>query len=311
MSEETSDSSSNLNNSFDDSADNSDLTVKVICLGDSAVGKSKLLERFLSDKYKPQQVSTYALTLYRYRSKVEGEVINVDFWDTAGQERFQSLHPSYYHQADACVIVFDATRKVTYKNLSQWFDELRQYRPEIPCFCAANKIDSNMDITNRTFAFPESKGIPLYYVSAATGSNVVKLFRDAIEGAVKYKKNPTHWTDQIFRELDKTSIDEKDGEDDESPKNSLSCDVRSRSPVVGLDRGGRVLCLRVSERRRIKGLRPPHSASTLLEDLDRTTPSLDLLPAPGLLTWTSALGISPCLLFPDLLAFVDWTLLLP
>ncbi|XP_021954406.1 rab-like protein 2A [Folsomia candida] len=222
MSEETSDSSSNLNNSFDDSADNSDLTVKVICLGDSAVGKSKLLERFLSDKYKPQQVSTYALTLYRYRSKVEGEVINVDFWDTAGQERFQSLHPSYYHQADACVIVFDATRKVTYKNLSQWFDELRQYRPEIPCFCAANKIDSNMDITNRTFAFPESKGIPLYYVSAATGSNVVKLFRDAIEGAVKYKKNPTHWTDQIFRELDKTSIDEKDGEDDESPKNSVT-----------------------------------------------------------------------------------------
>lgn len=61
--------------------------------------------------------------------------------DILGQERFQSLHPSYYHQADACVIVFDATRKVTYKNLSQWFDELRQYRPEIPCFCAANKID--------------------------------------------------------------------------------------------------------------------------------------------------------------------------
>lgn len=64
-----------------------------------------------------------------------------DFWDTAGQERFHSLHKSYYHQAHACIMVFDATRKVTYKNLSRWHDELRQYRPEIPCFCAANKID--------------------------------------------------------------------------------------------------------------------------------------------------------------------------
>jgi small GTP-binding protein len=61
--------------------------------------------------------------------------------DTAGQERFLSLHPSYYHQADACIMVFDATRKVTYKNLIHWYTELRQYRPEIPCFLAANKID--------------------------------------------------------------------------------------------------------------------------------------------------------------------------
>ncbi|OXA53070.1 hypothetical protein Fcan01_12620 [Folsomia candida] len=67
--------------------------------------------------------------------------------------------------------------------------------------------------------------------------------------------------------------------------------------IAELGRGGRVLCLRMSERRRIKGLRPPHSASTLLEDLDRTTPSLDLL--PGLP------GISPCLLCLDLLAL--WT----
>jgi len=65
----------------------------------------------------------------------------LDFWDTAGQERFSSLHPSYYHQAHACVMVFDATRKVTYKNLPIWYKELREYRPEIPCLLAVNKID--------------------------------------------------------------------------------------------------------------------------------------------------------------------------
>jgi len=65
-----------------------------------------------------------------------------DFWDTAGQEMFQSMHPSYYHQAHACIMVFDATRKVTYKNLATWYQELREHRPHIPVLCAANKIDS-------------------------------------------------------------------------------------------------------------------------------------------------------------------------
>uniref|UniRef100_A0A8D2Q8S8 Uncharacterized protein n=1 Tax=Varanus komodoensis TaxID=61221 RepID=A0A8D2Q8S8_VARKO len=80
--------------------------VKIICLGDSAVGKSKLMERFLLDGFKPQQLSTFALTLYKYTATVDGKTILVDFWDTAGQERFQSLHASYYHKAHACIMVW-------------------------------------------------------------------------------------------------------------------------------------------------------------------------------------------------------------
>ena len=58
--------------------------LKIILLGDSAVGKSKLMERFLLNDYETHQDSTYALTLYRYVSVINGNNINVDFWDTAG-----------------------------------------------------------------------------------------------------------------------------------------------------------------------------------------------------------------------------------
>merc|ERR1711935_455367 len=67
--------------------------IKVILLGDSAVGKSKLVERFLMDGYQPQQLSTYALTLFRHNAELpvgpKGKKVNIeiDFWDTAGQER--------------------------------------------------------------------------------------------------------------------------------------------------------------------------------------------------------------------------------
>jgi Rab-like protein 2 len=66
-----------------------DPDVKIILLGDSAVGKSKLVERFLMDEYNPRQLSTYALTLFRKDVKLDedrGAVTTVDFWDTAGQE---------------------------------------------------------------------------------------------------------------------------------------------------------------------------------------------------------------------------------
>ncbi|XP_015980830.2 rab-like protein 2B isoform X2 [Rousettus aegyptiacus] len=81
-----------------------DDNVKIICLGDSAVGKSKLMERFLMDGFVPQQLSTYALTLYKHTATVDGRTVLVDFWDTAGQERFQSMHASYYHKAHACIM---------------------------------------------------------------------------------------------------------------------------------------------------------------------------------------------------------------
>uniref|UniRef100_H9G3Q6 RAB, member of RAS oncogene family like 2B n=1 Tax=Anolis carolinensis TaxID=28377 RepID=H9G3Q6_ANOCA len=155
-----------------------DENVKIICLGDSAVGKSKLMERFLMDGFKPQQLSTYALTLYKYTTEVDGKTILVDFWDTAGQERFQSLHASYYHKAHACIMVFDVQRKVTYKNLANWYKELREYRPEIPCIVVANKIDADLKMTQKSFNFPRKLNLPFYFVSAADGTNVVKVRGD-------------------------------------------------------------------------------------------------------------------------------------
>lgn len=165
--------------------------VKVILLGDSAVGKSKLVERFLLDGYRPHQLSTYALTLYRYNHKVpDGEDIAVDFWDTAGQERFNSMHPSYYYKANACIMVFDVTRKITYKNLEKWWNELQEYCKGIPTIVVANKIDIDYKVTSKNFAFASKRKLPFFFVSASDGTNVVKVFNSAIMAGQKRKEAP-------------------------------------------------------------------------------------------------------------------------
>ncbi|XP_008979107.3 rab-like protein 2B isoform X2 [Callithrix jacchus] len=186
-----------------------DDNVKIICLGDSAVGKSKLMERFLMDGFQPQQLSTYALTMYKHTATVDGKTILVDFWDTAGQERFQSMHASYYYKAHACIMVFDVQRKVTYKNLSTWYTELREFRPEIPCIVVANKID-DINVTQKSFNFAKKFSLPLYFVSAADGTNVVKLFNDAIRLAVSYKQNSQDFMDEIFQELENFELEQKE-----------------------------------------------------------------------------------------------------
>lgn len=117
--------------------------MQIILLGDSAVGKSKLVERYLLDAYNPRQRSTFALTLYRHEEEVDDvdvpascesaaregcsgsgnggaaahtgaltgaaapprkRKVAVDFWDTAGQERFASLHASYYFKCGSMAL---------------------------------------------------------------------------------------------------------------------------------------------------------------------------------------------------------------
>jgi len=164
--------------------------VKLIILGDSAVGKSKLVERFLLDDYEERHMSTFALTMYRHNSKIDGKDLKIDIWDTAGQECFNTLHPSYYFGAHAAILVFDVTRKVTYLNLKTWYSEMREQCPNIPCIVVANKIDADRSSTEKTFKFAEKYDLPFYFVSAADGTNVVRIFSDIMKLAQQYKANP-------------------------------------------------------------------------------------------------------------------------
>ena len=164
--------------------------LKLIIIGDTASGKSKLVERFLLDNYEQRQLSTYALTMYRHVKDFNGQKCKIDIWDTAGQEQYNNLHPSYYFAADACVMVFDVTRKSTYINLKKWYTELRKYCPHIPVVLIANKIDLKPEVTAKKFAFADKAGIELYYASAADGTNVVRTFDDILQKALEYRQSP-------------------------------------------------------------------------------------------------------------------------
>merc|ERR1712129_656841 len=172
-------------------------------------GKSKILERYLMEEYNPRTASTYALTLFRHNYTHEESAKNykIDFWDTAGQEQFNKLHSSYYFQANACVLAFDITRKITYMNLETWYKEMRHYCPDIPVIVVANKVDVDEAMAKKKFNFPQTHKLPFFCVSAADGTNVVRVVKEAIKLAIMNKENPD---DEVMAEIWNLLRDDQD-----------------------------------------------------------------------------------------------------
>ena len=98
------------------------------------------------------------------------------------------------------------TRKATYTNLVAWYTELRQYCPHIPCIVVANKIDVDYAVTSKAFAFPQKHGLPFHFVSAADGTNVVAIFKEAAQLAWSYKtKGEKDFVEEVLELIDDVS----------------------------------------------------------------------------------------------------------
>jgi Ras-related protein Rab-7A len=82
--------------------------LKVILLGDSGVGKTSLLERFITNRFSLMYKATIGADFMTKEITLEqNKVVTLQLWDTAGQERFQSLGTSFFRGADCCILVYD------------------------------------------------------------------------------------------------------------------------------------------------------------------------------------------------------------
>lgn len=127
--------------------------------------------------------------MYRYNKQIGDTLYKIDIWDTAGQDQYRNLHPSYFFDADGCIMVFDLTRKTTYQNLSDWYQQLRKHAGDIPVILVANKLDLSLESASKKFKFAEQNNIPMYFTSSATGVNVVRVFEEIINQSISYNKS--------------------------------------------------------------------------------------------------------------------------
>ncbi|KAJ0016011.1 hypothetical protein NQD34_014301 [Periophthalmus magnuspinnatus] len=115
---------------------------KLVLLGESAVGKSSLVLRFVKGQFHEYQEATIGAAFLTQTVCLDDTTVKFEIWDTAGQERYHSLAPMYYRGAQAAIVVFDITSAESFSRAKTWVMELqRQASPNIVIALAGNKAD--------------------------------------------------------------------------------------------------------------------------------------------------------------------------
>ena len=111
-----------------DSEEKKAIPCKVVLIGESGVGKTSIISRYMTDKFSASLGSTPGanFTTKTVFLKDENQSIKFEIWDTAGQEKFRSLAKVFYKNAAICVLVYEITRRASFEELQKfWIEEIR------------------------------------------------------------------------------------------------------------------------------------------------------------------------------------------
>jgi len=153
---------------------------KLVLLGESAVGKSSLVLRFVKGQFLDYQESTIGAAFLTQTVCLNDTTVKFEIWDTAGQERYHSLAPMYYRGAQAAIVVYDITSYESFDRAKKWVKELqRQGNPNIVIALAGNKVDlapKRKVEVEEAQSYSDENGILFMETSAKTAANVNELF---------------------------------------------------------------------------------------------------------------------------------------
>ncbi|KAF4510314.1 hypothetical protein G6O67_002212 [Ophiocordyceps sinensis] len=180
-------------------------SVKLVLLGEAAVGKSSLVLRFVNNDFQENKEPTIGAAFLTQKCNLPTRTIKFEIWDTAGQERFASLAPMYYRNAQAALVVYDLTKPTSLVKAKHWVAELqRQASPGIVIALVGNKLDlagesgpaegedaddgqgpgdARKVSTEEAQAYAEEERLLFFETSAKTGHNVSEVFT-AIANAI-------------------------------------------------------------------------------------------------------------------------------
>jgi Ras-related protein Rab-1A len=170
-----------------------DYLIKCLIIGDSGTGKSSLMVRFTDDVFSASYISTigvdFKLKTINYRNKN----FKIQIWDTAGQDRFRTITSSYYRGANAVIICYDITDRITFSNIYKWIEEVERFSLSTPLMilCGTkNDLESEREISyEEGIAFAKSKGIPFFEASSKNNSQILEIFELIASNKIKETLN--------------------------------------------------------------------------------------------------------------------------
>ena len=159
-----------------------DFVHKLVFLGDSSVGKTSLVQRYVYDSLAPDIGRTIGAMLHVKSVDFEGAKHKLVIWDLGGQVAFAALREQYCSHASGAFFVFDRTRVETLEHIDDWLNSLYTAAGQIPVVAVENKIDLESVISDEQIkGVLEARGLKLIQTSALEDKNVNIAFEELVK----------------------------------------------------------------------------------------------------------------------------------
>ena len=169
-----------------------DMIFKIVLIGDTSVGKSNILSKYLTDEFDPDSKATVGVEFGTKNFKIENNIVKVQIWDTAGQERYRSITNAYYKGAKGSLLVYDITNRKSFDNLDRWISDLKTNGDSsLSIVLLGNKSDLE---NQRQISIQEGKdkaalfNVAFMETSALNGNNIERAFDELISDVYKNHK---------------------------------------------------------------------------------------------------------------------------
>ena len=163
---------------------------KIIIIGDTSVGKTALLSKYLKGVFPTSPLSTVAT---EFATKIiqikEGGYIKAQIWDTAGQEKYKSITFHHYKKSVGGLIVYDITKRSSFDNVKNWYDDLINLGEK---GCIVALVGNKLDMVERNErkrevskleaqAYAEDNHMLFFETSAYNGTNINDIFEELLQ----------------------------------------------------------------------------------------------------------------------------------
>ena len=182
---------SNIDEKVDIEEQSKPLEFKVILLGDTNVGKTSILYKFIDGTFLNKVSSTINVEFKTQKLKIDKNLYAVlSIYDTAGQERYRSITRQYYHDANGIILVFDLTNENSFTKLNSWIKDINENAGNVEVILVGNKSDlEDRKITKyKAEIFAKEKNVKYIETSAKEGTNILLLFEEFSIGMNKRRK---------------------------------------------------------------------------------------------------------------------------
>ena len=194
-------------------SNNYELLYKIIIIGDTCVGKSNILSRYLKDEFREDSKSTVGVELGTKFLKVKDVGIKIQIWDTAGQERYKSITSSYYKGSHGCFIVYDITNESSFENVDKWYQQAqKEASKDVSIILVGNKCDlEEQRKVSKEKGEEKAKqfNIPFFETSALSKIKIDDIFNEMVNNIFERTGGPKNDDDddiEIINENDNKAI---------------------------------------------------------------------------------------------------------